>query len=32
MRDRAVLVGGELAIKPGRYGGVEIRLGVPEAN
>jgi two-component system sensor histidine kinase UhpB len=33
MRERAVLVGGALAIKSGRHGGVEIRLEVPaEAN
>jgi two-component system sensor histidine kinase UhpB len=29
MRERAVLVGGALAVKPGRDGGVEIRLEVP---
>jgi two-component system, NarL family, sensor histidine kinase UhpB len=29
MRERALLVGGSLAIKPGRAGGVEIRLEVP---
>jgi two-component system, NarL family, sensor histidine kinase UhpB len=29
MRERAVLVGGALAIKPARSGGVEIRLEVP---
>jgi two-component system sensor histidine kinase UhpB len=29
MRERAVLVGGALAVKPGREGGVEIRLEVP---
>jgi len=29
MRERAVLVGGALAIKPGRHGGVEVRLEVP---
>jgi two-component system sensor histidine kinase UhpB len=31
MRERAVLVGGKLAIEPGRDGGVEIRLEVPSA-
>jgi two-component system sensor histidine kinase UhpB len=31
MRERAVLVGGALAIGPGRGGGVEIRLEVPAA-
>ncbi len=29
MRERALLVGGSLAVKPGRTGGVEIRLEVP---
>jgi two-component system sensor histidine kinase UhpB len=29
MRERALLVGGVLAIKPGRDGGVEVRLEVP---
>jgi two-component system sensor histidine kinase UhpB len=29
MRERALLVGGALAIKPGREGGVEVRLEVP---
>jgi two-component system sensor histidine kinase UhpB len=29
MRERAVLVGGALAVKPGREGGVEVRLEVP---
>jgi two-component system sensor histidine kinase UhpB len=29
MRERAVLVGGALAIRPGREGGVEVRLEVP---
>jgi two-component system sensor histidine kinase UhpB len=29
MRERALLVGGSLAVKPGRAGGVEIRLEVP---
>jgi two-component system sensor histidine kinase UhpB len=29
MRERALLVGGALAIKPGRRGGVEVRLEVP---
>jgi two-component system, NarL family, sensor histidine kinase UhpB len=29
MRERALLVGGSLAIKPGRAGGVEIRLEIP---
>jgi two-component system, NarL family, sensor histidine kinase UhpB len=31
MRERAVLVGGALAIKPARTGGVEVRLEVPAA-
>lgn len=31
MRERAVLVGGVLAVKPGRGGGTEIRLEVPAA-
>jgi two-component system, NarL family, sensor histidine kinase UhpB len=31
MRERAVLVGGALAIKPGPGGGVEVRLEVPAA-
>ena len=31
MRERAVLVGGSLAIEPGRDGGVAIRLEVPAA-
>ena len=29
MRERAVLVGGVLAVKPGRGGGTEVRLEVP---
>jgi len=29
MRERALLVGGALAIKAGRDGGVEVRLEVP---
>jgi signal transduction histidine kinase len=29
MRERAVLAGGALAIKPGIAGGVEVRLEVP---
>lgn len=29
MRERAILVGGALAIKPGRRGGVEVRFEVP---
>jgi hypothetical protein len=29
MRERALLIEGALAIKPGRSGGVEIRLEVP---
>jgi two-component system sensor histidine kinase UhpB len=29
MRERALLVGGALAIKPSRAGGVEVRLEVP---
>ncbi len=29
MRERAVLVGGAFAVKPGRHGGVEIRFEVP---
>jgi two-component system sensor histidine kinase UhpB len=29
MRERAVLVGGALAVKPGRDGGVEVRVEVP---
>jgi two-component system sensor histidine kinase UhpB len=29
MRERALLVGGSLAVKPGRDGGVEVRLEVP---
>jgi two-component system sensor histidine kinase UhpB len=29
MRERALLVGGALAVKPGRGGGVEVRLEVP---
>jgi signal transduction histidine kinase len=29
MRERAVLVGGALAIKKGHTGGVEVRLEVP---
>jgi signal transduction histidine kinase len=29
MRERAVLVGGALAVKGGREGGVEVRLEVP---
>jgi signal transduction histidine kinase len=32
MRERALLVGGVLAIKPGRAGGVEVRLEVPVEN
>jgi two-component system sensor histidine kinase UhpB len=31
MRERAVLVGAALAIKPSRTGGVEVRLEVPAA-
>jgi signal transduction histidine kinase len=31
MRERAVLVGGALAIKGAREGGVEVRLEVPSA-
>jgi two-component system sensor histidine kinase UhpB len=31
MRERALLVGGALAIEPGRQGGVEVRLEVPAA-
>ena len=31
MRERALLVGGSLAVKPGRDGGVEVRLEVPTA-
>ena len=31
MRERAVLVGGALAVKPSREGGVEVRLEVPAA-
>jgi two-component system, NarL family, sensor histidine kinase UhpB len=31
MRERALLVGGALAIKPGDQGGVEVRLEVPAA-
>jgi two-component system sensor histidine kinase UhpB len=31
MRERAVLVGAALAIKPARTGGVEVRLEVPVA-
>jgi two-component system sensor histidine kinase UhpB len=31
MRERAVLVGGALAVKPSRRGGVEVRLEVPAA-
>jgi two-component system sensor histidine kinase UhpB len=31
MRERAVLVGGALAIGPGREGGIEVRLEVPAA-
>jgi two-component system sensor histidine kinase UhpB len=31
MRERALLVGGSLAVKPGRDGGVEVRLEVPAA-
>jgi signal transduction histidine kinase len=29
MRERALLVGGALAVKQGRQGGVEVRLEVP---
>jgi two-component system sensor histidine kinase UhpB len=29
MRERALLVGGALAVKPGRDGGTEVRLEVP---
>jgi two-component system, NarL family, sensor histidine kinase UhpB len=29
MRERAILVGGALAVKPGRHGGVEVRFEVP---
>ncbi len=29
MRERAVLVGGAFVVKPGRRGGVEVRLEVP---
>ena len=29
MRERALLVGGALAVKPGRTGGTEVRLEVP---
>ena len=29
MRERALLVGGALAVKPGSEGGVEVRLEVP---
>jgi two-component system, NarL family, sensor histidine kinase UhpB len=29
MRERALLVGGALAVKPGRGGGTEVRLEVP---
>lgn len=29
MRERAVLVGGALAVKPGQHGGLEVRLEVP---
>jgi two-component system sensor histidine kinase UhpB len=32
MRERAVLVGGALAVKGGRNGGVEVRLEVPAGN
>jgi two-component system sensor histidine kinase UhpB len=32
MRERALLVGGALAVKPGRTGGVEVRLEVPAGN
>jgi two-component system sensor histidine kinase UhpB len=32
MRERALLVGGALAVKPGRSGGVEVRLEVPAAD
>jgi two-component system sensor histidine kinase UhpB len=31
MRERAVLIGAALAIKPARTGGVEVRLEVPTA-
>ena len=31
MRERTLLVGGALAIKPGHQGGVEVRLEVPAA-
>jgi two-component system sensor histidine kinase UhpB len=32
MRERSLLVGGALAVKPGPHGGVEVRLEVPTAN
>jgi two-component system sensor histidine kinase UhpB len=32
MRERSLLVGGALAVKPGPNGGVEVRLEVPTAN
>jgi two-component system sensor histidine kinase UhpB len=32
MRERALLIGAELAIEPARSGGVEVRLEVPAAN
>ncbi|HZT16209.1 MAG TPA: sensor histidine kinase [Gaiellaceae bacterium] len=32
MRERALLVGGVLAVKPGPHGGVEVRLEVPAAD
>ena len=32
MRERALLVGGALAVKQGRDGGVEVRLEVPAAS
>jgi two-component system, NarL family, sensor histidine kinase UhpB len=32
MREQAVLVGGALAVKPARQGGVEVRLEVPAGN
>jgi two-component system sensor histidine kinase UhpB len=31
MRERAVLIGAALAVKPARTGGVEVRLEVPSA-
>jgi two-component system sensor histidine kinase UhpB len=32
MREHAVLVGGAFAVKPGRHGGLEVRLEVPAEN